>query len=213
MNIENAERQEKLLSHLHWLTKRCNIDFKGNPPPFEQPKHRKLVERANQHRANALAAGVNFLPSYHVTKPLGLDATRIDHLKGVDSTKFSTTLMEKGNSIQQKVNSETGFTEIQTALCWDIRLCSKQPQFHAISEFCQDLESAPNGMQYVDSQRVHSLPPQEHIVGHPGETTLRLKLNKHSAIEHANRWLQGSQMVNHSVRSAQQRVKKVTLRR
>ncbi|CCW65325.1 unnamed protein product [Phytomonas sp. EM1] len=166
MSIKNADEQESLLSRLHWLIERSKNDFKGNPPPFEQPKDRKLVEREKQRRANVLAAPERFLPFHHAPKPLALDATRIDYLKGVDNTKFRTILLRKENSTKQKVDPETGLIEIQAALCWNIKPRSKPLNSDVRSQSDQHLKYATNGIQNDVARHVRSSSPQKHIVGH-----------------------------------------------
>ncbi|KAG5509178.1 hypothetical protein JKF63_06188 [Porcisia hertigi] len=89
MSPEEREIQERTLAKLQWLNERTKLDFRGNPPPFESKKTLRSVEQAKRVKARALAGGSDFLPFWHGTTPLALDATRSNYIQAGQGAKSS----------------------------------------------------------------------------------------------------------------------------
>lgn len=135
MDSEEKEKQDKLIGKLQWLTERSKRDFKGNPPPFETRKTQQTVELEKKRASQLRAGDTDFLPFWHGTRTLALDARRWNYLKGADNSKFERP--EPQSQRYQRVDPESGLTEIQRALCWDVLPSHSSRKPSTAAEGCQ----------------------------------------------------------------------------
>ncbi|KPA75022.1 hypothetical protein ABB37_08712 [Leptomonas pyrrhocoris] len=186
MNPEEREKQEKTLAKLQWLSERVKPDFKGNPSPFETKKTLRSVEQAKKAKARTLAGDTDFLPFWHGTAPLALDATRSNYITCDAVPPCSRSGAQPPAYGAQAVDPVTGLTEIQLALSWSIPHVPPP-------ETPRTSYEAPAKVTR-DASYMRSLTPDEraaayrqHILEHP-------KCTLESSRMHNDRWMSSTQL-------------------
>lgn len=189
MNPEEKEKQDKTLAKLQWLNERVKQDFKGNPAPFEIKKTLRSVEQEKKAKARALAGDVDFLPFWHSTKPLALEATRCDYIV-CDRDTSSAAPPKQRTYGGQVVDEATGLTEVQLALSWSV----PHPTPALLRRSTAACAAAPAPRVTRDASYMRSLTPQEraaayrqHILEHP-------KCTLESSRTHHDRWRNSTQL-------------------
>lgn len=194
MNPEERERQNKLLSKLDWMTERCQRDFKGNPPPFEHAITMQSVQKKKRQERQTLAGDRDFMPFWRSTTPLAVVATRTDYLHDVDHSKFDATL-EKAHqrASHQRIDPETGLTDIQAALCWNapIRNPRRDPAPATFVSVSSPREATNHRLV---NQHLLALPPQERTAAYREELMSHPMYTKESVEVHRDRWAHGTQL-------------------
>lgn len=204
MSTEEQEKQEKILSKLSWMNERAQLDFRGNPPPFEEAKTMQSVAKQRRLNMRELAGDGEFKPFWHTPIPLAEDATRTDYLKGFQNEKFELRLRERSHcASHQRTDPETGLKEVQAALCWNAPVLypSAKGVCHrcCAATDCCGAHKAPAGnppRHRLDPQHLNTLPPQERAAAFR-EEILAHPMNTREGVEaHGERWRRGTQLTD-----------------
>ncbi|CAM42172.1 conserved hypothetical protein [Leishmania braziliensis MHOM/BR/75/M2904] len=208
MNPEK-EAQEKTLAKLQWLNERSKVDFRGNPPPFETKKTLRSVEQAKRAKARTLAGESDFLPFWHGTTPLALDATRSNYIQVDQGSKSYSRGSSRATYGAQAIDPSTGLTEVQLALSWSVpHPAVSQP--HSYAEMSTD--GAPSRVR-CDALYLQSLSPQERATAYRTHMLEHPKCTPDSSRVHHSRWAASTQLSAPIVKLPLQRPQNSALQR
>ncbi|GET87350.1 hypothetical protein, conserved [Leishmania tarentolae] len=209
MNPTERETQERTLAKLQWLNERSKLDFRGNPSPFETKKTLRSVEQAKRVKARKLAGTSDFLPFWHGTAPLALDATRSNYIQAPQDSKPSCSGAVRATYGAQAIDPSTGLTEVQLALSWSVphHVASKS---HGAAEMRRD-RAPPRVL--CDPSYLQSLSPEEraaacraYLLDHP-------KCTPESSRAHHSRWAASTQLSAPIVKLPSRRQQNAALQR
>lgn len=189
MNPEEKEKQEKTLAKLQWLNERTKPDFKGNPSPFETKKTLGSVEQQKKTKARALAGDTDFLPFWHGTTPLALDATRCDYIKVGETPQCAPQRPSYG---AQAIDPVTGMTEVQLALSWSVPHAAPSAPFRTRSSHTDRHQLPPKVAR--DAPYLRSLAPTERAAAFRQQILEHPKCTLEGTQAHQERWRNSTQL-------------------
>ncbi|AYU77574.1 hypothetical protein, conserved [Leishmania donovani] len=190
MNPDEREAQERTLAKLQWLNERSKLDFRGNPAPFETKKTLRSVEQAKRAKARSLAGTSDFLPFWHGTAPLALDATRSNYIQVDQGSKPSCMGSARASYGAQAVDPSTGLTEVQLALSWSVPHPAVSKSRGAVGMS----RGGASARGRCDSSYLQSLSPEERATACRAYLLEHPKCTPESFQAHRSRWAASTQL-------------------